>query len=211
MKLLTIFLSIFLFSSILFEVHSTDMSRIKGLSCEYMTSHSFYISGTLDKMIKGGGIKEDKWNLIITDIDLSNGTAKIVGNNATVDVRVLKNFMGLVFVEVTLGAFHTYVVFETKTRGMDEVDFPTIASRNLYGMSSQLLPKTQLAMATISNTFHVPSELISPGITETRLTFSHPPVVTGYGNPSSFEKIGDSRQIVITSQPSQLSFNIYER
>ena len=77
MKLLTIFLSIFLFSSILFEVHSTDMSRIKGLSCEYMTSHSFYISGTLDKMIKGGGIKEDKWNLIITDIDLSNGTAKV--------------------------------------------------------------------------------------------------------------------------------------
>jgi|TARA_B100000809_G_C14817093_1_gene416037 hypothetical protein len=137
MKLLTIFLSIFLFSSILFEVHSTDMSRIKGLSCEYMTSHSFYISGTLNKMIKGGGIKEDKWNLIITDIDLSNGTAKIVGNNATVDVRVLKNFMGLVFVEVTLGAFHTYVVFETKTRGMDEVDFPTIASRNLFGISTQ--------------------------------------------------------------------------
>ena len=45
--------------------------------------------------------------------------------------------MGLVFVEVTPGAFHTYVVFEAKTRGMDEVDFPTIASRNLNGMSSQ--------------------------------------------------------------------------
>ena len=102
-----------------------------------MTSHSFYISGTLDKMIKGGGIKEDKWNLIITDIDLSNGTAKIVGNIATVNVRFLKNFMRLVFVEVTPGAFHTYVVFEAKTRGMDEVDFPTIASRNLNGMSSQ--------------------------------------------------------------------------
>ena len=137
MKLLSILLSVFLFATNLFEVHSADMSKIKGLSCKYMYAHSFYIRGTIDEMIKGEGIKESKWSVIFTDIDFSNGKAKIHGNNDKVDVQFIKNWMGLVFVEITPGGFHTYVVYDAKTRGMDKDDFPTIASRNLTGMSSQ--------------------------------------------------------------------------
>ena len=44
MKKITIFLSIFLFSSILFEVLSADMNTIKGLSCSYVTNNHFTIN-----------------------------------------------------------------------------------------------------------------------------------------------------------------------
>jgi len=144
MKKITIFLSIFLFSSILFEVHSADMNTIKGLSCSYVTNHHFTIDPkkTMDDMVRGSGIQKSKLNLIITDIDLSKGKAKMVGINDTVDVQVMRNTMGLIFIEITHSAIHTYVVYDTKTLGMGESDFPTIQSRNLFilgnGMSSQL-------------------------------------------------------------------------
>ena len=145
MKKITIFLSICLFSSILFEVHSADMNTIKGLSCKYMTTHYFTVDTkkTFDEMIAGGGLQKSKLNLIITDIDLSKGRAKMVGNNDTVELQVMRNEMGLIFIEITHSAIHTYVVYDTKTLGMDESDFPTIHSRNLLifggiGVSSQL-------------------------------------------------------------------------
>ena len=55
MKKITIFLSICLFSSILFEVHSADMNTIKGLSCSYVRDHHFTIDPkkTMDEMVGG--------------------------------------------------------------------------------------------------------------------------------------------------------------
>ena len=145
MKKITIFLSIFLFSSILFEVHSADMNTIKGLSCSYVTNHHFTIDPkkTMDEMVRGSGIQKSKLNLIITDIDLSKGKAKMIGSNDTVELQVMRNEMGLIFIEITPSAIHTYVVYDTKTTDMKETDFPTIQSRNLLifggiGVSSQL-------------------------------------------------------------------------
>ena len=94
-------------------------------------------------MIAGGGLQKSKLNLIITDIDLSKGKAKMVGNNDTVELQVMRNEMRLIFIEITHSVIHTYVVYDTKTLGMDESDFPTIHSRNLLifggiGVSSQL-------------------------------------------------------------------------
>ena len=144
MKKITIFLSICLFSSILFEVHSADMNTIKGLSCSYVTNHHFTINPkkSMDDMVRGSGIQKSKLNLIITDIDLSKGKAKMVGINDTVDVQVMRNTMGLIFIEITHSAIHTYVVYNIKTIDMKEREFPSIANRNALiismGSSSQL-------------------------------------------------------------------------
>ena len=144
MKKITIFLSICLFSSILFEVHSADMNTIKGLSCSYVSNNHFTINPnkTMDEMVRGSGIQKTELNLIITDIDLSKGKAKMIGSNDTVELQVMRNEMGLIFIEITRSAIHTYVVYETKTKEMKETDFPSIQSRNLSifgnGMSSQL-------------------------------------------------------------------------
>ena len=41
----------------------------------------------------------------------------MLGNNVTepVNIQVLKTSVGLVFVEMTISAFHTYIIFDTKT------------------------------------------------------------------------------------------------
>ena len=147
MKKITLLLSVFLFTSILFEVHSADMSRIKGLSCSYLIDHHYTVhpQKTIGDMLEGEKQKI-KMHTIITDIDQSKGTAKMIGNNRTVDVQVFMSGIGLVFLEITDIAIHTYVVYNTKILGMEKDDgqFPTIQSRNALlfingiGVSSQL-------------------------------------------------------------------------
>ena len=120
------------------------MKKIKRLSCTYVRYNQFAIdpNKTMGEMMLGSGVEKTEMKLIITDIDLSKGRAKMVGNNNTVEVQVLRNTMGLIFIEITNIAIHTYVVYDTKILGMGESDFPTIQSRNLFilgnGMSSQL-------------------------------------------------------------------------
>ena len=64
------------------------------------------------KMVKTKSPSE-KNKLFITDIDLSKGKAKMVGSNDTVELQVLRNTMGLIFIEIANSAIHTYVVYDT--------------------------------------------------------------------------------------------------
>ncbi len=73
-----------------------DMNTIKELSCSYVRDHHFTIDPkkTMDEMVGGSELQKMKMNLIITDIDLSKGKAKMVGNNDTVELQVLRNSIG---------------------------------------------------------------------------------------------------------------------
>ena len=144
MKQILFLISFLLFSYPYSNVYSADMSTIKGLSCSYVRDHHFIIKSdeTMNEMVRGSGVKKSEMTLMITDIDLSKRTAKMVGSNDTVSVVVIRNGMGLTFLEITDIAVHTYVVYNTKTKEMKERDFPTIQSRNGLifgtGISSQL-------------------------------------------------------------------------
>ena len=146
MKYIITFSTIFILTVIFSVIHAADMTRIKGLSCQYMIDHRYVVhpQKTLDDMIVG---EKEKTNLhtIISDINLSKGTAKIVGNYGTSLLQVMVTGIGMVFIEMTEKAIHTYVVYNVKTIEMEKDDniFPSIHSRNGLlsvgvGISSQL-------------------------------------------------------------------------
>ena len=129
------------------SVFGLDMNTIKALSCSYVSDNNFTIDPkkTFDEMTRGSGVKKSNMDLIITDIDLTKGKAKMVGNNGNTEIQVLRSGLGLIFIEMTRFAIHTTVVFDTKTKDMGKSDFPTIQSRNILmfgnGMISQLAGK----------------------------------------------------------------------
>ena len=85
-----------------------------------------YPKKSMDEMVGGSELQKMRMNLIITEIDLSKGKAKMVGINDTVDVQVMRNEMGLIFIEISHSAIHTYVVYDTKTKEatVDTSTFP---------------------------------------------------------------------------------------
>ena len=127
------------------SVYGSNMNNIQSMNCAYVVDNHYTIDPRkpMSEMFKGSGVVKSKMTLRITDIDLTNGTAKMIGNGGTSDIQVLKSGIGLIFIEMTPTAFHTYIVYDAKTTDMDDKHFPTIQSRNgliggVGGISSQL-------------------------------------------------------------------------
>ncbi len=133
---------IFLFS---LSVFGSDMNKVKSMDCVYVRNNHYTIDPKkpMSEMFKGSGVEKIKMTIRITDIDLVNNNAKIRGSNNQVDAIIIRNEMGLNFLEIHPTEIHTYVVYDTKTTDMDGSHFPSIHSRNLLigstGVSSQLV------------------------------------------------------------------------
>ena len=72
MKKISIFLSVFLFTSILYEVHSAPLTSAKGFGCRYLADHHFLIHNrkTIDDMLESSKTDKAKMDVSIFDIDL---------------------------------------------------------------------------------------------------------------------------------------------
>ena len=96
------------------SVYGSDMSNIKAMTCIFGVDNHYTIDSRQPsgKMFKSSGDVKSDMQFTISEIDMTNGSAKMVGNGGTSDIQVMRSGIGLVFIEMTLHAFHTYVVYD---------------------------------------------------------------------------------------------------
>jgi hypothetical protein len=112
------------------DIPSDPLFAARSLRCEFDRGHAAsWNTDTYELVIKEGTFSDPPTPLVFDNIDLTEGTARFVGNIGASDVTASASESGLWFLERTpAGNFNLVTVFATSTMAPE---YPAVMSRHV--------------------------------------------------------------------------------